>query len=150
MLYLSDTNAIFEQAKFLFNKKWVILVNKTKIPLWTSDNPISFYNNFNYEGNLGIWCSGVEIRFPLTPNLLLFSYDPEVHIPVNNRDKLVQKQVVLSNETQIRSSTRFIYSPVDNFEIAKLYLKEYPEYKKPNRSRWKVISDHNKTEFIKI
>jgi hypothetical protein len=50
------------------------------IPLWTSDNPISYHNDFNYEGNLGTWSPGIEIRFPLKQDLLLFSYDPKVHI----------------------------------------------------------------------
>jgi hypothetical protein len=93
-------------------------------------------------------CPGVEIRFPLTHNLLLFSYDPERHIPVKNKDSLIPAQVEQANELQIKSSTRFIYSPQDDFEIARLYLNNYPEYRKPDRSRWKVISDRHKTEFI--
>lgn len=150
LLFLSDTNTFFELAKSLFNKKWVVCLNKTNNPLWVSDNPLSLHNDFNYEGNLGIWCPGVEIRFPLTQGLLLFSYDPERHVPLKNRDKLLLTEVALSNESQIRSSTRFIYSPVDNFETARSYLTKYPQYRKPDRSRWKVISNHSKIEFIKF
>ena len=54
LLFLSDTDIFAELAKFLFNKRWIICINKTKVPLWALDNPISFHNEFTYEGNLGI------------------------------------------------------------------------------------------------
>ncbi len=111
LMILLDSNNFFDIAKFLFNKKWITIVNNNDTPLWTSDNPIAFHNNFEYEGNLGIMCPGVEIRFPLTQRLLLFSYDPQTHIPVNNRYKMPKDEVIFANQLQTQTSTRFVYSP---------------------------------------
>ena len=145
------TSTIFEYAKYLWNKEWVVLVNKTKIPLWTSDNPISFYNTFGRSGyNMGIFSPGIEIRFPLSSELLLFSYDPNTHPPILNKNKMSEDDVLLSNNTQIRTSTRFIYSAANSFEYASEYLKKYPRYKDPGRKRWDLINYQDRIEFGRI
>jgi hypothetical protein len=135
-----DTNNIIEYAKYLFNKKWVVLLNKTRSPLWTSDNPISFYNSFGRSGyNLGIFSPGIEIRFPLNTELLLYSYDPKTHPDTMNKKRMSERDVLLANETQIRNSTQFICSPTSNFEYATEYLRTYPKYKDPDRKRWEIV-----------
>lgn len=141
---------LFFMATKLFNKKWVILLNMQRGSLWTSDNPISFYNSFNYEGNLGIVSDGVEIRFPLTNNSLLFSYDPNTNPPKKNKVKMSNKEVEFSNICQLRSSNRFIYSSENNFEIAREYLDKNPIFRDPDRARSKVIRTGDIIETIRI
>jgi Protein of unknown function (DUF4238) len=50
-LHLSffKSETIKDIAKMLFNKKWLILVNDTEIPFWTSNNPIAKFNPLNYS-----------------------------------------------------------------------------------------------------
>jgi hypothetical protein len=65
-------------AHILTSKKWWINENFYDIPLWTSDNPVVLRNELNqgrYRGNLGLLSPGIEIHFPLTKNLRLFSFD---------------------------------------------------------------------------
>jgi hypothetical protein len=140
----------FEMGKFLFYKTWLVLRNLTDSPLWTSDNPISLYNGYGGEGNLGIVCPGVEIRFPLSSKLLLFSYDPKTDPPHRNNEKVSRKMVDFANQLQIVSSTRFIFSNSNNFDLAKNYLQKYPKYKKPSRSRFKVVLKNDIIETIPI
>jgi hypothetical protein len=141
---------LFSIAKHFFNKTWVVLQNKSTSPLWTSDNPLSFCNSFNSEGNVGIESKGVEIRFPLTYTSLLYSYDPTTHPPKNNKDKMSEQEVYDANITQIKSSVRHIFSSENNFDTALDYLNKYPEYRDPNRSRVKVITNGDSIELIGI
>ena len=146
-----DTDTFFLYARFLFNKEWVLLLNKTESPLWTSDNPLSFYNSFGSAGyNFGILSPGVEIRFPLNRELLLLSYDPKTHPPMTNKTRMLESDVALANETQIRNSTRVICSPTSDFRYAVEYLKRNPKYKNPDRKRWDVISYPDRIEFGRI
>ena len=120
------------------------------MPLWCSDNPVSFYNRFDYEGNLGILCKGVEIRFPLSSNSLLFSYDPTTNSAKNTKDKMTRSDIEHSNICQLKSATRFVYSSTNEFQLAKNFLANNPKFKDPTRPRWKII-DHGKwIEQIKL
>jgi hypothetical protein len=139
-----------EFGNHFFNRDWVVLRNVTEIPLWTSDNPISFYNRYGDEGNLGIVSPGLEIRLPLSSKLLLFSYDPKTDPPHRNNDKMLSKMVELSNKLQVESSTRFIYSNSNDFDLAKKHLQKYPKYKNPDRSRFKIILKDGILESIRI
>jgi len=150
-LLFMDTDTIFDFAKYLFNKLWIVTVNKTGNNLWTSDNPISFYNSFGRTGhNLGLFSRGIEVRFALSKDLLLFSYDPETHPLIANRSKMSYNDILFANQLQLVSSTRFIYSPTNDFESATESLQRYPKYKNPERSRWDMTSDHSKIDFGRI
>lgn len=131
-------------------RNWIILINKTKVPLWASDNPVSLSNEFNYLGNKGILSKGVEIRMPLSNDLLLYSYDIDTSIPRCNRDCLTIDDVMRSNFSQVASSTRFIYSPTDNFDEADNFLVKWPEYRDPLRARSKIVSTQDKYEFFQL
>lgn len=145
-----DLEHIFETGKLFYNKKWVIISNKLRLPLWCSDNPLSFYNDFTYEGNLGIMSSGVEIRFPLSNRLLLFSYDPTKNLPISNGKKMTEDEVKRANICQVISATRFIYSPKDDFNIARIFLEKNHKFRDPNRTRWKIVDHGRWIETIKL
>lgn len=130
----------FQLGNYFGYKTWVVLRCDSPYSIWTSDNPLSFHNDYGGEGNLGIMCPGVEIRFPLSSNLLLFSYDPKTDPPHVNKERMSKESVTRANELQVASSTRFIFSSYDDFDLARTYLTKYPKYKKPNRSRWKKVS----------
>jgi Protein of unknown function (DUF4238) len=61
-----------------------LIINKTKIPLITSDNPVVLYNQFlenrrEIGSNTGLACKGLEIFLPLSPRLLLIFFDQDVY-----------------------------------------------------------------------
>jgi hypothetical protein len=147
-LLLPPLDYLFELTKYFFNKKWVILI--TKRPLWSSDNPISFYNSFDYEGNLGILSKGVEIRFPLSSNLLLYSYDPLTNPTRRNKDKMGTSEFEQANICQLKWATRFIYCGLDQFDLANDFLSKNPRFKDPDRVRWKIVDHGSWIEEIKL
>jgi len=63
---------------------------------------------------------------------------------------MLEAEVALANETQVRNSTRFICSPTNDFEGAVEYLKKYPKYKDPNRRRWDIVSHPDRIEFGRV
>lgn len=68
-----------------------LLVNKTNIPFLISDNPIVSYNQFLEKKEIPLWKSaygsiGIQIFFPISPNLCVLIYDPEVYIVGKNNN----------------------------------------------------------------
>ena len=121
-------------AHILTSKKWWINENFHDIPLWTSDNPVVLRNELNqgrYRGNLGLLSPGIEIRFPLTKNLRLFSFDTRTHVLRRSTMGMFERMhVIWENTLQLQGSTRFVYASSDNdFDRAKKFLSEYPQFR---------------------
>jgi len=131
---------IKEVPKFgliLSKKTWAIRENTTKTLLWTSDNPIALHNDNNL-GSMGILSPGIEIHFPLTPNLILLSYDPAV--TGITTEPMDSEHVLRHNCYQVDSSVRYLFSKNDDFQGTVDYLNKYPELRDPERSRGKFVN----------
>jgi len=121
--------------------KWILMKNKTSTPFWTSDNPVTPYNPIDFSpfGNLGLKNRGIQLYFPLTPNLILLICDPETYgfLPsfLYADDK---NYVIFQNSLQVFWSTRHIFSIDNDFSLANKVLEEHPEYKDINRKRMSV------------
>lgn len=72
---------ICEIAHIFSNHIWILLVNKTKTSFYTSDNPIGTTAHIHDSilGMNGINNRGVEIYFPLSPNVLLLLFEKSYH-----------------------------------------------------------------------
>jgi hypothetical protein len=129
-------------ACMFYQKKWVVQENDNSIPLWTSDHPIALHNTIDkgpFYGSLGIMCKGIEIRFPLTSKLNLISFDPTTHRIKGDASKLEEGNVIYDNMIQLRKCSRFVYASSDkDFERARMFIKDYPMFKSPNRKRMQV------------
>lgn len=80
---LFGLRSISDVSEFLprfLNKTWLLYKNETDTPFYTSDNPVTLYNQNDYGllGNLGLGVKGVEIYIPLSPNLLLSIVCPSI------------------------------------------------------------------------
>lgn len=135
---LMDEGVIFEMAEELAKHIWVVYVNKTDQPFYTSDNPVCTiphkFDRFISHG--GFSSEGVEVVFPLSPNLLLAMYEEKWHsnmytdrtfIPLD--DKVL---VDFYNRAQVINCHRSIYSQKKNFELAKKICTEYPQVRDAN------------------
>jgi|SRR5579872_6607917 len=146
-MIIEDTPKI---SYLLSKKTWLLKENNTDIPLWTCDNPLALYNELEFSngmGNLGIVSPGIEIHFPLTPKLILMSYDPKTH--VISSVKMDREHVRHHNSYQVTSSTQYLYSNSNDFNDAKSFLQKYPSYKDPNRARGEfTIKKGSKSEFL--
>ena len=111
----------------LLDLKWIMLENQTKIPFWTSDNPITRYNPNDYSpyGNLGILCWGIQIFMPLNPKLGLMFCDPIEYYFMCDKEYCEKENLVFYNTLQLQSNTRHIFSINSDFGIAKKWLSEY-------------------------
>lgn len=60
-----------------------IVLNRTAIPFFTSDDPVVYTNRFHLQkdvlGGAGLGSPGAMLVMPLTPRLLLLSFDPAIY-----------------------------------------------------------------------
>ena len=118
--------------------KWILISNKLKTPFWSSDDPVSKHNSIDHfpYGNLGLTSTGIEVHFPITPNLCLIICDPilfkKEFSKKNTRD---YRNIIRERDLQVRYSTRFTFSNENNFSFAQMMVRENPKIKDPNRKR---------------
>lgn len=132
----------WEIAEHYLDLKWISIENDTDQPFWTSDHPIVRHNSNDFApfGNLGLKNRGIEVYFPISPDLSLGFVDPEsfdvvpTSLTLQNTDE-GREHVTFQNCLQIRESTRHIISNRSDFKLADDYLDEYPEYEDINRDR---------------
>jgi hypothetical protein len=156
LLAFQSLSTVDEIANLIFEKKIVLLFNKSlDNSIWISDNPVVTHNVFSY-GSEGISEKGIEIYFPISSNLCIGFYCPSIYLqlkeslslfhprpPINNpwlRNLFhgmktfevvpIEKPVISwLNELQIRQSSRFIYSQSSDFNTVISYLNKRPELK---------------------
>lgn len=127
-----------EFKKRIKDMKWILVINRSRFPFWTSDNPVAEYNSIDLSpyGNIGLECLGFEMHIPIHPKIVLIICDPRTfsHEPTN---KVIRyyRQVVRERDYQVRYSTRFIFSNEANFSFAQMMLRENPKIGDPNRKR---------------
>ncbi|MDH3312237.1 MAG: DUF4238 domain-containing protein [Nitrosopumilus sp.] len=124
--------------------KFITIINKTKFPFWTSDNPISLFNSIDYSpySGLGIIVEGIEIHFPINPTISLVVCDPKKFKNLPNTLTFHNDYEILrENCLQVNSSTRFLYSNMDRFyQIKKLLDEKKKINPKETKNTKKVIS----------
>lgn len=121
--------------------KWILIINKSIFPFWTSDNPVVRYNSVDHSpyGNLGLTKIGIEVHLPLTPKLCLLLCDPiSFQLEPNKKITKDYHHIIRERDLQVRDSTRFVFSLENNFNFAKAMLKEKPELGEYNRKRIRV------------
>ena len=128
-----------QMARIIRRMKWILLVNNTELPFWTSDHPFTRYNPVDpphsYMGNLGLLCRGIQIFFPLTPRLSLQLCDPVAYYHFPNLMEAEFGNAVFQNELQVDGSFRYLFSTTDDFSLAKRRIEEYPELGSTDRQR---------------
>lgn len=122
----------------MLNMKWILILNKTGLPLWTSDNPVTLFNSIDnpYRGNLGLTSEGIEIHFSVAPNIYLLICDPvSFKLEPNKKATRDYRSIIREKCLQVNQSTRFLFSPDDKFDFAKTMIKRNPKLKDPDRER---------------
>ena len=113
-----------------YNRKWVLIENKTNIQFLTSDNPIVRYN---YHGSEGFDSPFLHIFFPLSPKICLCLLDHYNYSDFLKKQKFLGDDVIHNmnkpkffriidenkvnciNFLQIKNSTRHIFSKNGDF-----------------------------------
>lgn len=109
--------------------KCKLIINQTKKPFVTSDNPIILYNQFleqrNHQfGKCGLASKGLQVFYPLNPELALIYYDEKVYkIGFRKRNYVEtfnEKDIESLNILQFLNSDKVIYS---NEKASDYYLE---------------------------
>lgn len=133
-----------ETAKFFATRMhWRLFENKTEKPLWTSDNPVIRHNEFDdpLYGNLGNRSPGLQVYFPLSPDVLLRLFDPTTYSDVLGlRGNIIQDPDILRfyRDLQVQYSTRQVFSSEDEFDQAFERIEETPEVASGSQQRMEI------------
>lgn len=133
---LLDDEVILHFAETFCKHIWVMYINQTDMPFYTSDTPvITIPHNFDkYISYAGFNSDGVEIVFPISPNLMIAMYERKQHsyfeafenkfIPITDKAK-----IEAYNGMQSVHSYRCVYSKNNNFDIVKKLCAENPRFR---------------------
>ena len=125
-----------------------LIINKTKWPFITSDNPIVRYNQFLEKrkhpfGKCGLASKGLQVFYPLSPELALIYYDDKVYkIGYRKRyyvETYNEKDIESLNLLQFLNSDKVIFS---NEKASDFYLELLKEKSaKFNSNRGSIINE---------
>lgn len=132
-------------------KRAILFRSSVPMSIWISDNPVVLYNSFPY-GERGISSPGVEIYFPISAEMVIGFYCPSIEHKIRqlvslkhpdlNRAKYTKiygalmggesapidlEACLFLNSLQVHQSSRFLYSPRNEFEQASNLLERHPE-----------------------
>jgi hypothetical protein len=111
-------------VEVLLNHIWIVGINKTDQPFYTSDNPVVRWAHKNHplKSYSGLRSEGVEIAFPLTPEYILALLERTYHVDLEVLDcgfmPVDENGVVYYNGLQVFDSHRWIFSPSADFTLA--------------------------------
>ena len=140
-LHLSTFRQIPLYTEITLQMKWILFINHTTMPFWTSDHPVNRFNPVDAKpyGNLGLLCKGIEIHFPLSPKMVLSFCDPKTYELLPSRYEIKDIQnVEFENWLQVAHSTRYLFSDTNDFTFAERILRDNLSLREIDRKRIQV------------
>jgi hypothetical protein len=132
------------RAEELGNLLWVIGINVTPHPFYTSDHPVVRRAN-TFSGPVpmvGIHDKGIEFIFPLSSRHVLLILERSHFASWRKHDTkaipLTAEQIEGYNQVQVMRSSQRLYCQKDAFDLARKVCGEHPEICDPNRRRVRV------------
>jgi hypothetical protein len=141
---LLNEASIVTMARVLESHFWVIGINQTGRPFYTSDHPVVRRANIAGDGMVGADKPGVEFVFPLSSNHILLILERSYFASWRKHDSrsvvLSPEQVDDYNRLQVMRSSQRLYCISADFDLAKRTCAEDPIVRDPDRPRVKVES----------
>lgn len=124
-------------VKVLLNMKWLLVMNKTETPFWTSDNPVFRHNPYRskFIGTTGLLCKGIQVQIPINPSLAIAVCDPSEYAHISEQLTTNLSNVQFYNSYQVVASGRYLFSISEDFSLAHEMISEDPELANPERKR---------------
>lgn len=127
-----DPEFLETMSNILNSHIWVMYINRTSKSFFTSDNPIAKIPNVTelHKGNMGVGSEGMELLFPVNPNLTIGMYEKN-----HFEKKMIDRMFIEINDTdlidrfniaQIMNSYRCVFSNNKDFWLIKKILNENP------------------------
>lgn len=131
---LFDSKNISELRCLLYDLVWLLGVNQTKTLLFTTDNPVgtkAHIKNSLLPQN-GLTSRGVEVFYPISPNVILIMLDGTYHtefqaldrryIQITDAHRIVSYNAILSDQAE-----RFVFSSDGQFSTIEKMKKLQPD-----------------------
>ncbi|HLO48348.1 MAG TPA: DUF4238 domain-containing protein [Kamptonema sp.] len=131
-------NHLHDLSKIFVKHKWIVGVNQTEIPFYTSDHPIVKIPYFQ----TGYASDGIEILFPINSKFVLVLRDKKHPKSYEGDCKLVvlsEDEVNNYNKAQVYCSNRFIFCQKKSFELVQEICKQEPDVCSGVKDRMKFI-----------
>lgn len=124
---------IEELAESFFTLTWILYINRTEQPFFTSDSPIGTEAHVSdpIVSMSGLQCKGVEAFFPLSPKLMLLMFDGDYHEFCQGYDRRIfeldnSEVVKYCNSRCMLFSERCVFSNNSDFSISEEMLEKNP------------------------
>ena len=121
-----DNEVVLDLANMFSQHNWILLKNNTAMPFFTSDNPIGTIAHIKhpYLSMGGIASKGVEVFFPVSPDLLLIMLEKTYHSKSESKHcRIIEiddtKIIEHYNIHCIINSGRCTFSQKNDFSIVK-------------------------------
>ena len=129
-----DSDELHEMASTFFNLTWVLLINKTKTSVYTSDKPIGRISHVEHPflSMAGLTSPGIEVYFPLSPELILLMYDGKYHNYSAGQDRTISslnkdELIYYYNYFTVVQSQRWVISNNNDFSLITEMVSEKPD-----------------------
>lgn len=139
-----DFDKIEEYAAALRNHIWILGINDTGKPLYTSDNPVVMHSPLkDFLPAVGIASPGIEIAFPLSSTRILTIADRAFYGHYENSfdgksRNLDAENVKYYNSLQVHDSERQVYCEKPDFALVKDMVKKNPALGEIKRDRVEI------------
>jgi hypothetical protein len=143
---LFDREFLTVVSEALYRHIWMVGINETAQPLYTSDHPVVKRAHVTHpvRSFSGVASKGIEIAYPLSTTRLLLMYERtyfEKHKGMNCKTiSLTDDNVTYYNSLQVYQSYRQVYCPANSFALAEQICRESPDVCSPGRDRIQVHS----------
>lgn len=133
---LVDAKNMAEVAAQFCKLTWMLGLNRTKKLFYTTDNPIATYGHlkqpYTYMSMNGLSSKGVEVFFPLSPNIILIMVDGSYHTELRSRERRYieitnTKNVDFYNSLLSMEANRFVFSKDGDFSLLDEMKKREPQ-----------------------
>jgi hypothetical protein len=136
MAKLKQADLMFNPAnhnpitKKLKNHIWIIGINKTTQPFYTSDNPIvrRAHQTHPIRSYTGFGSHGIEVAFPLSSQFIILMFEKTYFEQFTDIDcksiPLMADHIIEYNQLQVLQSNRQIYCMSNDFRVAEQLCQE--------------------------
>lgn len=128
-----DKERIENLLQTFFSLTWILQVNKTTYPFFTSDSPIGTEEHIHhpYMSMAGLQSRGVEVYFPFAPDLMLLMFDSEYHTEFRGHDRRIieldnTEVVKYCNSRCVLHSDNCVFSNTNDFSVIDEMIAKNP------------------------
>lgn len=128
-----DTDNLFDMVKSFSSLVWILGINKTSKHFYTTDNPIGTKAHISHPflSMGGLNSPGVEVFFPISPEIILIMYDGEYHKEIKTKDRTYwiiseEDNVDYYNSLLVMRSHRCIFSDKGDFSLIEEMVRKKP------------------------